>query len=493
MKDFFFWSRWSKTNRLLYLSILSLAAVSILFYAVSGLRGLGNVIEWSTQKNLSPFSLKIDEFTKGPISYKVEVETYLINETFKASEIKINQSPAILHLLLVFSSLCLLLTILSFLKRSWYIIGMAAFILFIVLLKLELLTVFNFGQEFTIVVLILVCGLSYYFHAFNENVPFIPRLLSFAGCFAAIAMAISFGSKIEAPFLYLANFGVVGPIVLSLLFIIIIGYEVVGAFLFISTAGKNLEKKNRLLNFTIITFLYFANLILLLLKKKNYIEWDILYLNMFLLLFISFLIGIWGYKKRSITFRDTLPFSPYGALFYLSLAILTFSTIAYSFATGNDPLTECFEYSILYSHLCLGFIFFCYVGFNFMHLFNKNLSIYEVVYQPMRMPLFMVRGVGCAAILALFLYSNSFPFYLGLAGYYNGCGDVYTYNNDLLMAKQYYRSGVQFEFQNHRSNYSLASLADLENNKEVAQEYYTATLFKNPSEYSVVNLSNFYL
>src|SRR5690606_30372140 len=118
--------------------------------------------------------------------------------------------------------------------------------------------------------------------------------------------------------------------------------------------------------------------------------------------------------------------------------------------------------AIIYSHLGIGATYFLYIIYNFYDLFPRNVKVYDVVYQPRRLPFFMVRGIGLVVVLALFLYSNRFSYYLCLSGYNNGIGDVYLYEQNILLAKHYYREGIINDFQNHRSNYSLGTIAEKE-------------------------------
>jgi tetratricopeptide (TPR) repeat protein len=81
----------------------------------------------------------------------------------------------------------------------------------------------------------------------------------------------------------------------------------------------------------------------------------------------------------------------------------------------------------------------------------------------------------------------------GVAGYYNGLGDYYIVSNEPTSANAFYNLALEQEFQNHKSNYSLASLALSQNNQTAAAFYFQQALLKQPNPQDYVGLSQTYL
>jgi hypothetical protein len=495
MEHIFFWKQWSKAYKKIYLFLLGCFILSLINYSVSLYIGIDAVILWEKNTVLEPTVTIVNKFMLHLFNYAVEAESYLIKQHFHASDVNINLFPS--YVLGIFLSLALLVsfTITTYLRSFSYFLASALIMLWIVTLNTELLEVYGMtNQTITLSVIIVFGSMSYYFKAFKTEISFTTRLCCFSGAGLIFMLIAGAGTKVPYPVLYLTNFGIAVPVALSILFIAINGFEIINGLLYLTAGSRNVtQSKSRMFNFILISLIYLSNVLLVLLRKMLFIDWNIVYINVFILYIVSALLGIWGYKKRAVLFKDLLPFYPFGGFVYLVLGIISNATIAYAFITGNDPMSECFEYAIVYSHLCFGTIFFLYVLINFSPVFHKNISIYDVVYKPLNAPFFLVRTIGGIAVIALFSYSNYFAFYLGMAGYCNLAGDVYKLQNDLLLAKQYYRTGVQYEFQNHRSSYTLAAIAETEQNKEEQLQYYTGTLVKHPTEFSYANLSNFYL
>ena len=65
--------------------------------------------------------------------------------------------------------------------------------------------------------------------------------------------------------------------------------------------------------------------------------------------------------------------------------------------------------------------------------------------------------------------------------------------NRLDLAEEYYLEASTYEYQNHRSNYAMATLARMKNDRYDEAFYFRNALLKKPSEFSYVNLSNIYL
>jgi Tfp pilus assembly protein PilF len=94
-------------------------------------------------------------------------------------------------------------------------------------------------------------------------------------------------------------------------------------------------------------------------------------------------------------------------------------------------------------------------------------------------------------VLLLF-YANFYPVYQSVAGYFNNLGDFYTLKQEYLLAEQYYKLGVQYDYRNHKSNYAIASLARIQGNKVAAITHLRQANAKNPSPYAYGGLSDVY-
>ncbi|HSZ24192.1 MAG TPA: hypothetical protein VK766_00655, partial [Cytophagaceae bacterium] len=443
---------------------------------------------------LEPVKVVIDQFTKNLYNFTVESNSYYALDKFVTTEIQVNTTYSYLFLSVLAVAIIFIITTISYLDLYWFMGGMLGFLLFLFSMKIEMLELFGRVDRVPMVsIFMLYGGISFIFNSYYKSVSYLVRLLVFMVITGLVGFVCYQYSSVASPFLYLANFGSLFPLWISVVFIFVIGYDNIMGFLYIVSSKKTIGSKNSLLNFIFASLLYLLNVLLLLLKKLYILELDIVYINPFLLLSISTILGIWMFKKRSEMFSSVLPFAPAGAYVYLSLALITFSGIAYAFINGNIGIIEAYERIIVYGHLFLGVVFFVYVLVNFIFLFDKKISIYEIVYQPLRMTFLAVPAIAITISIFFFLYQKKFPYNLAMSGYYTYAGDVMSYEGQYPLAFQYYQKAVSFDYPNHRANYAIAFLASSLNDKETAKGYFENALFRDPTIQSYVGLSNLYM
>lgn len=493
MKSIFFWNSFPPSYRAAYVGLLSIFALNILYFIFAYFYGDAAVIEWQTQSSLEGMPITLDSFNRGLYNFKVESENLLIKELFASSAIKVNLWSSIIYFANLLLAYCVGLSIITRLGRYWFLAAILVFIFIIVTLNFELLNLFGQANRYpTAVIIALYAFLAYYFHAFNKGVDFLWRFISFIALTCTVGIIIYWQGALQLPVLLFTNSGILVPMLLSILFFVIVSFDIIAFFLKLTASTATTVDPKRLFNFCIITSVYLVNLLLFVIRKMGFINWDMLYVNAFFLLIISAILGIWGYRKRDQINNEFLPFAPYGAMLYLCYGIVAFSTIAYAFLTDNQPLIATFDYAIVFTHFAFGFLFFTYVILNFNFLFKTNISIYKILYVPRMFPYFMVHSAGALLIISMFFKINMAPYNLTMAGYYNLLGDYYYKTKDLPLAKEYYESGVSYARYNKKSNYSLALLHEQNNQSNIAQDYYAMLLGNEPSANIYINLANWY-
>lgn len=177
----------------------------------------------------------------------------------------------------------------------------------------------------------------------------------------------------------------------------------------------------------------------------------------------------------------------------MGLTLLTTLTISYAFATANDPLVELFEDVVVYTHLGMGVVFLVYVLINFWPIFQQQLPVYRVLYKPRRLELSLFRIVGFVVTIVLLASGGMITFRQGVAGYFNGLGDYYAASSEAVSASAFYQKALEQEFQNHKSNYALASQALAQGNQTAAAFFFQQALLKQPNPQDYAGLSQAYL
>ncbi len=497
----FFWHSWSRTDRLIYLSALGFLLAGILFFGVSWSRGLGNVIRWDVLSELLDLPATLRTFTDGLLDYPIRGTVYGVSEQFVASAMTVPGWLAPGLMVGIWAGLSLILAALTRLPRTMYLIGMGAFLLFLAACRFETLEVPGLPRQAVFLVLAAVFGaVSYYLHAFRSDFFLPTRLAVFAPLTGAVMLILGAVSPVPNPALTVVSYALPGLLAVSIGFALFIGFEIIAGLVWLTSAsrtGDSLAPKissGRTLgvnNLLFVSGLYLFDLVLLWLNNTRAIDWNGLLISPFLIYLISTALGIWGFRRLTRQ-QDVFSFRDAGAPLYVGLALLSTLTIGFAFATANDPLIEVFEDVIVYGHLTMGVVFLLYVLFNFLPFYRQGRPVYKVLYQPKRSPLFVFRAIGLALFLGFMSNSNFFPVKQATAGYYNALGDLYSTTNEPVSAAAFYQLSLGQEYQNHKANYALASLAMSRNDPTTAAYFFNQALLKQPSSQAFSGLSSTY-
>lgn len=491
MQSLWFWKSWQKPYRRIFYVAAGLFILSALFLWVAYFNTPDSVIHWNKLQEQKVIETTVHSFRLGPFELQIPGESYVILEYFNGSSITPNTTAVYLFMGILAIAAVILITVITTLERFWYYMAMALLILFIVSLRLEVLRIF--GQSNTgivAVVLLLYCGPSFYFNRVNTDISFSVRLLVFAGITAALALVIAFFSQAPLPFFQMSMAAYTAGLILAVLFIIMVAHEIVAGFVYLTGQGGS----NNFRHLFIISGIYIINLLITGLHELGVIQWNFIYINLYLLFSVSAVLGFWGLRNRESLYGNIISFAPYGALAFLALGAISMATTGQLLGNANDPALRIIRDAIIFSHTGYSFIFLVYILSNFVGILVQNKPVYKVLYAPRRMPYFTYRFAGLIAMLAFVFYANWREYiYHGLAGLYNAAGDLYTMLDNEPYALSFYRQGSNQAFRNHRSNYALATLQTSRLNFEAAHEHYDAANRKRPSEYSLVNAGNLYL
>ncbi len=360
-------------------------------------------------------------------------------------------------------------------------------------LRFDALNVFGIANKLiTIVIVLLFGGLAFYFHAFKSEVSFAQRLLAFSALIVSLAFVLIYFSGVQAPLLHLAVNGLITGIIVSVILIIMVAHEIVAAFVTIAT--QNIRPTKSLQHFLILTGAYFVNIALMFASKMGFVSWSFFQSILFCVLTISAVIGIWGFRQRSVVYENIVPDEPLGMFFFISVMLTGFATMGYFAASAGDMMMDAFDDLIMAAHLGCGLIFFLYVIANFGPMLVKNLPVYKILYKPDTMPHFTFRLMSVIAVFAIISTAVSWKTYINLAtaSFYHSVGDLYLAQNDDLAAEAFYMKSIQFRSQNLHAHYALASIygSQYESGKE-KKEYEKSTEW-TPSVPVYLNLSELY-
>jgi hypothetical protein len=457
--------------------------------------GADAMIRWVTVPHLQPVDALIDQFSVAGQAFSIKANGYLLTERFDASLPFINVQAAYFYLGLLGVCLVFYLAAASTLKRWAFMAAMLLLMFFLVTLNLEGLELIPKGKA--IILLPVMLGLAlpaYAFQSFYPHVSFLKRLLTFTilvGILGFLVFTLSHYAP-TATTLHLVNHGTPAALVASILFIFWVSYEIIHFLVWINTQAKNQNSRFGLWQFMLVSLLFLGNLLLLYLEEAGILYLDLVYLDAFIILFLSALAGFWGLRKREEVYGRIVDFWPGAAFLYLVFATITFLNIGYAFATANDPMIEGYNSIIIYIHLAVGSLFFLYVMVNFGRLLGQKLQVFKVIYDPKKLPFFTVYLMGTLATLGLFLKTNAYTYNQIKAGYYNYLGDLYKVSGEELLSDRFYQESNIFDHYNVKSNYSLAGISREKNFRSTEIVYLKEALRRRPNEKVYSRLSSLF-
>lgn len=479
--------------RTLYIVLLALLTGLSSWAAYSWWQGNDSLLQWNTVGTAEQLLVPHASFRMGLYEFQTEATNYLLSQSYIGEAPALSFTPWLLLLAMLGLSLVLVLSICSGLSRWWYLISMGMIVFGSTFMQLEELQLFGKPDNTAwLILLVLTVPLSYYLHAFRPATSLIARLLLFSLALGAFGLILYLYSEISMPLETLAVNSFYIPLLVSLALILLVSHELPAVFLRITSSNSLTGSGNSLPHFAVIMVIYLGNLALLFLHNTRRLDLDIYYLNEFLVLPITLVLGIWGTQQREHLYANIISFTQGGGLLYLIGAVLLASTLGLCFYMGNDLAIEVFEDAIVFSHLGFGFIFLIYVISNFSGAMTKGMAVHKALYTPGFMPFATMRIVGAIATLGLFVFAGSVGLNQARAAYSIGLGDLYQAKDNSFLAEQYYRKANYYGFHNHRANYSMGAMARSQGVADRQVIHFGDAVKKHPSPYAYVNLARAY-
>lgn len=493
MSDIRFWDSWHKGYKNLFQLLGITVIVTLSLFWIAYFVYPAPLLTWEHFQLLETESVPVKNITVGLFDFSLSADNNLVYESMLGGVLQPEALAYYFFLVIILISSLVMLTIVTTLSRFWFLMGTGIFILFLASLRMETLQLFGFeGKVIPGIIIFIYIALAFLFQSFRKQTGFIARLLTFVLTTITIGVVIYVGSPIVFPFLQLSASAISFGLIITLIFIFLVAHEIIGAIIGVVSQRQN--NPNSLRHFGIFSIVYVLNLLLTYFQTTGFITWGVYTINLFLLLSISAVLAVWGFRQREEQYRTIISADPFGVYLMVSLFLIAFGSISFFFLSGNDPAIKLIKDMILYSHLGYGIIFIMYIISNFGPMLQKNLPVYRVLYKPTTMPYFTFRIMGLIASYVFLAYNtnwNSLVDY-GLSAYYNGRGDVYYIAGDETSSLGYFKRANFYRESNHHGHYALATInAALIDPYNERAEYAKACEYA-PTPYAYINLSDTY-
>jgi hypothetical protein len=490
MYNIAFWKNWPKAEQFFLAALGLFFLSSILLFWNAYFQYPAPAINWEHYEEIQNEEVTLRTIPVGLFDLPVKADNFFVFETQLGSPLIVSTAYHYIYLTLFAISICVLLTIITTLKRFWFLAGMTLFSVFAVSLNLESVAIMGLTNKYPTFVFLFTCiALCYYLHAIGTHVTFFVRLVLIAVVFILTGLVILFYSETATPFLHLSANSYLFSVGLTVIFLLMIGHEIPAAFINVITSGVRQTKSLR--HFVIISGFYILNLILAYIKESGYLGWDIWLINTYILLTLSAVLSVWGFLQRSHQYENILASESLASFLILAFGIIAFSTFGLLFISANENAIEVLHDIILYSHTGYGIIFLFYVFANFGSMLTQNLQVSKVLYKPTVMFYLTFRIMGFITCVAFLIYDTSYRTLTDqlYASYYNGMGDVYYQQGADQLAEGYYNKSILYRNQNHHAHYALAYIQ--ENRLELLKkkDELADISFSNPSVEAFINLS----
>lgn len=486
MKYLQFWRTWTRSYQLAGATLAACVAASLAVLGVSYFLYPQPTFAWQHVQEQLVTEIPLRAFSRGLVELVIPTENYVIFDQLVGGESRFFPVASYLFLALFFLSFSLLVAVVTLLPRVTFLAAMAGVVVVVTSLRLESLRLFGEESPWALVGLLLgLVGLTAFFRFFRKDVSLPARWLAFVLLLGAAAMAVGFFSGVESPFLHLAVAALPVSIAGTVLFIFLVAHEIPAAL--VSAISRGFSPTHSLRHVAIISTIYFVNLALAYAERFSILKLNFVYIDFFLLLTLSGILGLWGFRQRRQQVESVLE-EPFASLAYLALALLAFGTLAFFRWSANDPVLDALGSLSIYAHLGFGLMFFLYVLSNFGAMLEKNLEVYKVLYKPSRMPYFTYRFAGMVATGAFLIYNGwQGTYHNTIAGFFNAAGDLHQHQGQEKTALAFYQRGGSYGFLNHKSNYNIAVIESHFFNFDKERIFFKRASERRPTEMSVVN------
>lgn len=485
-QNLFDWSNFKIGEKVIVGISIVVLAITFIGTVYGWSNGLENVLRWDIISELNQVPVLSDAYSDGNLKFGINGLAYFVNERYSASPMEVSRWSSYAFLIAYLSGVVLILSSLVRKKGFWFLLLML--LIAVISISFHFENIFkSTNQYYFLGIFLIVAGISYYFNAWDKKGNIIKHYLGYLVIIALLAVFVISQSQIKVVSVALANYGIIGAIVISAIFIYFIAHEIIAALVNI-VISTGVKKSDTLKPFMVLSGIYLLNTLLIYLENARVIDWNIMIISPLLLYTISLILGFWGFK-RFCEQTNILDYKSEGLWLYLGMAIITTATIGYSIFTGNDPLKEAFEDYLAICHLVLGLSFFVYVLINFNQALKQGLEVNKVLYKPIITRLTLPRIAAVFGIVVLLAFKNFFSYFQVMAGYNNAIADYYVAEGDWITAEAYYKEATHYDLYNHKSNYALASMAMKMGDKINAGFFFKQAVFKNPTTYAYIGLS----
>lgn len=470
----------------LAIGLLALTALVLCLIAI--IVGDSQVLPWHVIPTYVKTPLFLEYFRLGNEPFGFTIDQVLVWQHHATGDYIHLAWPDAPVLSALFLTLVVISITFTYLPRALYLFCMGLMLL--VLMQLNLAEMGLFPESINYITLFVFGATTHFFQSIKPDLPLTVRALAIILVYGLFALAVGYFSPIASPVSSAVAFGLHAPLILIALFLLFIGGDNVQILFKLATSNAP-TGKNGLYHFIAIGFAYLVILTLLFLDQIGQLDLNLWLISPSVLLIVSTISGYLCLNDKLEASKTPLPPEMIRKWLYPAMALLALVLLAYASITGNDTLEEALELSILATHLAGAVIYYFYALANFTAPLLQNrqvLSFFDAV----KAPLLTARALYIIFIVGVFFYLDSAPFYQARSARYTTIGVLGERLDNDLLAAQYYKQALFYDYYSFKANYSLGRLERKNGNTaEVVEKLKSAGRRDNRVKANIA-LSNFY-
>jgi len=491
MHKHLFWLNWENPLKQLASILFAVFIALIIAALVLVIIGPEGILGWHTYSQKETIEVISKTVNVGPFSFPFAEQLIIIKEFVAGGEMPNTAFIKEITLVSLFIMVALVLALISYFNRFGFILFAGFVFFFIIFLHPEMLKLAQVNDYWILGAMFFVfIGPAYYFQAFNKDAPFGARVITLLIVVGAFLAFVVWQSEVNSPLNLLFSYGILAPYLVVLLFIFMVGHEIISGFILAIASGTQDTGNNRIKHFLVLSVIYLLNVLIAYLQITHVIDWDFVSVNPILILGTASILGVWGISQRFVLYKKVNASQQVWVLLYLALAIISFFTITYLLYSLEDPMLKIITDFIIFSQLAFGTAFLLYVLYNFISIIEEGHSVKDILYKPQNLPHMSYRVLGVAILTGLVLMRDiNYPIWYSLGGYYNSIAGYFEDEGDNELAALFYAKGADLSKKNHKSNYKLGTFY-IDDDRAKAIEYFDVASSRVPTAQSFINKAN---
>ncbi len=483
-----FWRNWPTYLKVPFLAILAIFTGLLILLSFSFLYENDFFFRLAIASELMQKFVSIPAFSERGLTFSNNELVYYIKQYYLTDTNFLPQWFSNLYFGGMLLALSLMLAAHSHKSGFWFLFNLIVTASFLISLRTENLLQRTDNLAFLIVFL-LIGLVMFSFQWLAGRFNFIKRWLILLFVLVLLFGLLISISQISLPVLALSSHTLYFGVVVFFFLLLGISHMSMGGIVWLVSNG--LEKgKSSWRNYLIGGSFYLLNCLLIYLEHIRALDGGAAIISPLVLFIVTLIVGIWGFRKMAENSPQFEGFANGAWALYLGAGLVAILVLIWAKFTANDPLLELLYDMISITHLVMGLVFFVHVAINFSGLFKNGYNVYLVMYKPKINRLILAQTLGFFLVVLLLVQKNLYAYSQLRAADYNAVADYYWAAGDYLSAETYYKNATHHDLYNHKSNASLAGIAEKMGDGVNAAFFYKQALVKNPSVFAYIGLSN---